>query len=305
VPEVPGELWDRTGDEQWYGLQWDMHDDFRRAGLTAIIGIGSDPGMVNVFCAYARQEIFDRIDYIDILDVNAGRHGFPFATNFNPEINLREVQAPAHFWKDGKWRELPALSRGTLYEFPEIGEQPVFIMDHDELHSLRRFFPEARQIRFWMGFGKEYRRHFDVLRNVGMLSHKPVVAETETGETAELVPLKVLKSLLPSPAELAPRYQGKTCIGNLIRGRVDGNRHHVFIYNILDHRDCFEEVGSQAVSYAAGIPPVLAAVLLLDGTWRRDGVYNPEQLPPQPFLESLPEFGMSWAVDETPAPLEA
>ena len=296
VPETPDRLYTDTDDADWYGPQWALGSDFQAAGLTALLGAGSDPGMVNAFCAHVADDLLDSIETIDIMDVNAGDHGYPFATNFNPEINLREVQAPAHYLEDGEWREVPALSVGAVYDFPEVDSQPIFLMDHDELHSLCRRFPDARHIKFWMGFGDKYREHFHVLRGLGLLSHEPVEFRHDDGRVTEVVPLKLLRQLLPDPASLASRYTGKTCIGCLVSGRKADREETYFIYNICSHEQAFSEVGSQAISYTAGVCAATGAAVVARGDWQRPGVFNVEDLPSQPFLDLLAELGMPWHV---------
>lgn len=303
VPETPGRLYTNTDDADWYGPQWALNDRFSAAGRMALLGMGSDPGMVNAFCAYAAEELLDSVETIDILDVNAGSHGHPFATNFNPEINLREVQAPAHYFERGAWKEVPALSVGTERRFPEVGSQPIFLMDHDELHSLCRRFPDARHIKFWMGFGESYREHFRVLQGLGLLSHEPVDFRDADGNIVPVVPLKLLRALLPDPASLAPRYKGKTCIGCLLTGRKSRERKAYFIYNICSHEQAFEDVGSQAISYMAGVCAAAGTALLVRGAWKKPGAFNVENLPPRPFLDLMTDLGMPWSVQEVERPV--
>ncbi|MEJ2031694.1 MAG: saccharopine dehydrogenase family protein [Deltaproteobacteria bacterium] len=297
VPEVSDELWSDPDDRYWYGLQWAFHELFRERRLTALLGIGSDPGMVNVFCAYARDELFDEIAAIDIMDVNAGTHGLPFATNFNPEINLRELQNPSHYWEDGEWHRADPFTLSRDYDFPGIGRRLLFSVDHDELHSLYKHFPKA-SLRFWMGFSPRYIDYFKKLHQLGLLSSEPLQVETADGTMSRIAPLKLLKALLPDPGSLGERYRGQVCIGCLVRGWKNGRERTVFIYNLCDHQACYRDCGAQAISYAAGVPTVAAALLLAGGTWRKPGVYNAEELAPRPFLALLPGLGLSWEIRE-------
>jgi saccharopine dehydrogenase (NAD+, L-lysine-forming) len=298
VSETPEENCCRPDDVCWYGRQWRYKERFKEKGLTAILGAGSDPGMVNVFCAYAAKHVFDEILTIDILDVNAGDHGFPFATNFNTEINLREVQNPAFFWADGNWQKADPLSVSMEYVFPEIGPNTVYLMDHDEIHSLNQCFSEARHIKFWMGFDQGYIKHIERLREIGLLSVEPVGMIAEDGTQVQVVPVKMLNKLLPDPAYLGEDYRGKVCIGCLISGKKRGETKRIFIYNICDHQEAFSETGTQAIYYAAGIPTVVTASLLAEGPWRKPGVFNLEQFDPDPFLKKLSDFGLDWHVRE-------
>lgn len=302
VCETADELWHDPHDRYWYGLQWNYRKNFADKGLTAILGIGSDPGIVNVFCSYAEKELFDKILSIDILDVNAGNHGFPFATNFNPEINLRELQNPSYYWEHGKWRKAEAFSTSREFFFPEIGSCTVFSMDHDEIHSLYKHFPEAEHIRFWMGFRPRFIDYFNKLSEIGLLSIDPVEVETEGDGRKKVMPLKFLKEVLPDPASLGKSYRGKVCIGCLIKGRKDGREQAVFIYNLCDHQASFRQTGAQAISFIAGVPPAIAAILLIRGEWRQPGVYNAEQLDPYPFMDLLPQFDLPWDVRQERSP---
>lgn len=298
VAEAPAVSWSIPEDRYWYGPQWHYHEQFRQQGLTAVLSIGSDPGMVNVFCAYAAAELFDEIRAIDVMDVNVGESGHPFITNFNPEINLREVQNPAHSWEMGQWQGRDAFSVRRDFNFPEIGPADLFLMDHDELHSLYRHFPQAEYIRFWMGFTPRYRQYFDMLKALGLLSVEPVEVEVRDGSRQHVVPLKLLAALLPDPASQGSGYAGKSCIGCLFKGRKDGRDKEIFIYSTLSHQRACRETGAQAIAFSAGVPPVAAALLLANGEWQRPGVYNAEQLPPTPFLELLPPLGMKWLIRE-------
>lgn len=283
-------------DPPWYAnYEWKRKDRCKEKGINAILGIGFDPGVVNAWAALAVKKYFDKIDTIDILDVNAGSHGKYFATNFDPEINFREF-SKVWTWIDRKWVEKPMHSEKWVYNFPIVGDQPVYLTGHDELHSLSKNI-DANSIRFWMGFGDHYLNVFNVLRNIGMLSEKPV----KTAEGLEVVPLKVLKAVLPDPLSLAPNYTGYTCIADLVKGTKDGKYKEVLIYNNCDHAECYKEVGSQAISYTAGVPPVAAAMLLANGTWNPKTMVNVEELDPEPLLEILDRIGLPTQVeDRTP-----
>lgn len=274
-------------DPPWYGnYEWKRKDRCAQKGLSAILGIGFDPGVVNAYCALAVRKYFDTIDTIDIMDVNAGSHGRYFATNFDPEINFREF-VKVWTWIDRQWVCKPTHTEKMVWDFPVVGPQPVYLTGHDELHSLSKNI-DANSIRFWMGFSDHYINVFTILRNLGLLSHVPV----KTAEGLEVVPLKVVKAVLPDPAGLAPNYQGKTCIGNLVKGTKDGRSKEMFIYNVCDHAECYQEVESQAISYTAGVPPVAAAILLAKGTWNPRTMVNVEELDPIPFLRLLDKMGL-------------
>ena len=260
--------------------------------MTAILGAGFDPGVVNAYCALAVKRYFDKIDTIDILDVNAGSHGKYFATNFDPEINFREF-IKVWTWIDRQWQEYPTHSVKRIYNFPVAGPCPIYLNGHDELHSLSKNI-DANSIRFWMGFGDHYINVFTVLRTLGFLSHLPVTLTT--GQ--EVVPLKVVKALLPDPQTLAPGYTGKTCIGNFVKGWKDGKAREVFIYQVSDHHQCFEEVESQGISYTAGVPPVAAAMLVAQGLWNPKTMVNVEELDPEPFIALLDQMGLPTDIKE-------
>ncbi|MCI5130330.1 MAG: saccharopine dehydrogenase family protein [Candidatus Electrothrix sp. EH2] len=280
----------------WYAeFEWKRRERCQQKGITAILGAGFDPGVVNAYCAYAVQHEFDIIREIDIMDVNAGDHGRFFATNFDPEINLREILEQVGCWEDRQWKECSPHSRSREFVFPEVGRRKVYLMGHDEVHSLSVNL-DVDTVRFWMGFSDQYINCFNVLRNIGLLSHQPVT----TAEGLDVVPLKVVKACLPDPASLAPDYTGKTCIGNLIKGKKDGREKAVFIYNICDHQQCYQEVGSQAVSYTAGVPPVAAALLIADGRWDVRAMKNVEELDPDPFLQLLDTIGLSTKIQYIP-----
>ena len=277
----------------WYAnYEWKYRERFAEKQLTGILGIGFDPGVVNAFCAYLYKHHFDTVDTIDIMDVNAGEHGRFFATNFDPEINLREILEDAIYWENGEWVSIPCHSKSRSYDFPVVGEHKVYSMGHDELHSLPVNIP-AQRIEFWMGFGEQYLNCFNVLNQVGMLNHAPV----KVGDQ-EVIPLQVLKAVLPEPASLAPGYTGKTCIGCLMKGEQNGQKKTLFIYNICDHEASYAEVESQAISYTTAVPAVTAALLLARGDWNVGKLCNVEELDPDPFMELMPEIGLSWQIRE-------
>jgi saccharopine dehydrogenase (NAD+, L-lysine-forming) len=276
-----------------YGWQWAYEERFRAAGLMALLGSGFDPGVTNVFSAYAQRELFDQIDTIDILDCNAGDHGHPFATNFNPEINLREITQRGRYWEDGSWRETDPLSLSLTFDFPEVGPRKAYLLYHEELESLVKHLPGLKRLRFWMTFGDAYLTHLRVLENVGMTRIDPVDYEGHP-----VVPIKLLKSLLPDPSSLAENYRGKTCIGCLIEGTKAGKARRVFIYNVCDHAECYREVRAQAISYTTGVPAMVGALMMLTRKWCGSGVFNLEQLDPRPFLEALARYGLPWHVLE-------
>ena len=272
----------------WYGnYEWKRRKDVEKAGITAILGAGFDPGVVNAYARLAEDEYFDKIDSIDIVDINAGSHGRYFATNFDPEINFREFTGTVYAWQDGKWTENKMFEVGREWDLPVVGKQKAYLSGHDEVHSLSARYADA-DVRFWMGFGDHYINVFTVLQSLGLLSEQPV----KTAEGQEVVPLKVVKAVLPDPASLAPDYQGKTCIGDLVKGTRDGKPGEVFIYNVADHKDAYTEVGSQGISYTAGVPPVAAAILIARGVWDAKRMVNVEDLPARPFLELLGEMGL-------------
>ncbi|MDS4022623.1 MAG: saccharopine dehydrogenase family protein [Candidatus Competibacter sp.] len=277
----------------WYAnYEWKRKDRCTEKGLTAILGAGFDPGVVNAYCALAVKRYFDKIDTIDIMDVNAGSHGKYFATNFDPEINFREF-IKVWTWIDRQWKEYPTHSVKRIYDFPVVGPCPIYLNGHDELHSLSQNI-DANSIRFWMGFGDHYINVFTVLRTLGFLSHLPV--KLATGQ--EVVPLKVVKALLPDPQTLAPGYTGKTCIGNFVKGWKDGKVREVFIYQVSDHKRCYEEVESQGISYTAGVPPVAAAMLVAQGIWDPNTMVNVEELDPEPFISLLDRIGLPTDIKE-------
>lgn len=278
-----------------YKWQWAYQEKFEKAGRMALLGSGFDPGVTNVFCAHAQKHLFDEIEQVDILDCNAGDHGYPFATNFNPEINIREVTANGRFWEEGQWKETDPLSVKRDFDFPEVGVRRAYLMYHEELESLALHLKGLKRIRFWMTFGESYLTHLRVLENVGMTGIEPVEFQGQ-----QIVPLQFLKTLLPDPASLGPRTKGKTCIGCLIDGTKDGKRRRVFIYNVSDHEACYKEVKSQAISYTTGVPAMIGAKQILSGKWRKPGVFNMEQLDPDPFMADLNAYGLPWKVVEMP-----
>ncbi|MCX5777800.1 MAG: saccharopine dehydrogenase family protein [Elusimicrobia bacterium] len=274
-------------DPPWYAnYEWKRKDRCKENKVTAILGAGFDPGVVNAYCAYAVKHHFDSVDTIDIMDVNAGSHGKFFATNFDPEINFREF-VKVWTWIDRQWVCKPIHTEKLAYEFPVVGKQTVYLTGHDELHSLSKNI-DANSIRFWMGFGDHYLNCFNVLKNIGLLSEKPV----RTAEGLEIVPLKVVKACLPDPKSLAPNYTGKTCIGCLIKGKKGDAEREVFIYNVSDHKECYNEVESQAISYTAGVPAVAAAILVAKGNWDVKSMVNVEELDPDPFIDLLNGMGL-------------
>jgi saccharopine dehydrogenase (NAD+, L-lysine forming) len=273
-----------------YKWQWDYKNRFEKVGLMALLGCGFDPGVTNIFCAYAQKHHFDQIDTIDIIDCNAGDHGLPFATNFNPEINIREVTAPGRFYKNGHWIETPPLSEKRSFDFPEkIGPKDIYLMYHEELESLAINIPKVQQIRFWMTFSQQYLTHLKVLENVGMTRIDPIVYEGK-----EIIPLQFLKAVLPEPASLGERTKGRTCIGCLIQGTQSGQPKNYYIYNICDHKKCYEEVQSQAISYTTGVPAMIGAMMMLKKIWKGHGVFNVEELDPDPFMKELNKHGLPW-----------
>ena len=282
-----------------YHWQWAYQEKFEKAGLTALLGSGFDPGVTNVFTAYIAKHHVQKMQTLDILDCNGGDHGQHFATNFNPEINIREVTAPARHWQEGRWVETPALSHKQSFDFPQVGERNMYLMYHEELESLSKHFPELTRARFWMTFGDAYLTHLSVLENIGMTSIEPILYEGQ-----EIVPLQFLKAVLPEPSGLGETTKGKTCIGNIVSGMHEGQPKTVYLYNICDHEDCFAEVGSQAVSYTTGVPAMIGASLILDKSWRKPGVWNMEQFDPDPFMERLNKYGLPWHVTELPKALD-
>ncbi|MPM05994.1 Carboxynorspermidine synthase [bioreactor metagenome] len=282
-----------------YSWQWAYQERFEKAGLTALLGTGFDPGVTSVFVSYAKKHYFDRIDSVDILDCNGGDHGYPFATNFNPEINLREVSAPGSYWENGKWVEVPAVSIKRVYDFPEVGTKDMYLLHHEEIEALAKHYPEIKRIRFFMTFGQSYLTHMKCLENVGMLSTVPIDFQGQ-----KIVPIQFLKALLPDPASLGPRTKGKTNIGCVITGVKDGKEKTIFIYNVCDHEECYRELGSQAISYTTGVPAMIGAALVLNGTWKKPGVFTTDEFDPDPYMDMLNKWGLPWVVDEHPVTVE-
>ncbi|MDX1189787.1 saccharopine dehydrogenase [Sinorhizobium medicae] len=272
----------------WYGnYEWKRAAECKEKGITAILGVGFDPGVVNAYARLARDDYFDKVTTIDIVDINACNHGKYFATNFDPEINFREFTGVVYSWQKGAWQTNRMFEIGKEFDLPVVGKRKAYMTGHDEIHSLSKNMDGA-DVRFWMGFGDHYINVFTVLKNLGLLSEQPV----KTAEGLEVVPLKVVKAVLPDPASLAPGYEGKTCIGDFVKGFKDGKEREVFIYNVADHKQAFEEVGSQGISYTAGVPPVAAAMLIASGEWDVKQMANVEELPPRPFLDLLNRIGL-------------
>lgn len=284
-----------------YSWQWAYHDRFKAAGLMALLGSGFDPGVTSVFAMWLKKHKLKTIRTLDILDCNGGDHGQAFATNFNPEINIREVTAPARHWENGQFVESPAMAKKVEFDFEGVGPKNMYMMYHEELESLARFIPEMERARFWMTFGDAYITHLTVLQNVGMTRIDPVLYNG-----VEIVPLQFLKSVLPEPASLGPTTKGKTNIGNIATGEaLDGSGEKTFyIKNICDHEEAYAETGNQAVSYTTGVPAMIGAAMMLTCAWRGDGVFNMEQMDPDPFMAMLNEHGLPWTVEELPAPVD-
>ena len=272
-----------------YKWQWAYRERFEQAGITALLGSGFDPGVTGVFSAYALKHHFDEINYIDILDCNAGDHGYPFATNFNPEINIREVSANGSYWEAGQWVETAPMEIKRVYNFPEVGEKDMYLLHHEELESLALNMPGIKRIRFFMTFGQSYLTHLKCLENVGMTSIQPIEFEGQ-----QIVPLQFLKAVLPDPASLGPRTKGKTNIGCIFTGKKDGQTKHYYLYNVCDHEECYKEVGSQAVAYTTGVPAMIGAMLVMQGVWNTPGVHNIEEFDPDPFMDALNRWGLPW-----------
>ena len=270
-----------------YSWQWAYRERFEKAGLTALLGCGFDPGVTQAYCAYAKKHEFDEIDTIDILDCNGGDHGYAFATNFNPEVNLREVSAPGSYWEDGHWVEIPPMAIKREYDFDQVGPKDMYLLHHEEIESLAENIPEVKRIRFFMTFGQSYLTHMKCLENVGMLSTTPINFEGH-----EIVPIKFLKALLPDPASQGPRTHDKTNIGCIFTGRKDGQEKKYYIYNVCDHQECYKEVASQAISYTTGVPAMCGALMMLTGKWIQPGVHTVEEFDPDPFLAALDKYGL-------------
>mgnify|MGYP001141706671 FL=1 len=282
-----------------YKWQWAYRDKYEKAGITGLLGCGFDPGVTGVFCAYAQKHYFDEIHTIDILDANAGDHGYPFATNFNPEINIREITAKGRYFKEGEWVETEPLEIKKTYDFPEIGPKNIYLLYHEELESLAINIKGVKKIRFWMTFSDNYLNHLRVLQNVGMTSIEPIEFEGKM-----IQPIQFLKAVLPDPASLGPRTKGKTNIGCIIRGIKDGKPRTYYVYNVCDHQECYREVGSQAISYTTGVPAMIGAMLIIKGIWQKPGVYNVEEFDPDPFMEALNKYGLPWKESFDPVLLD-
>lgn len=276
-----------------YEFQWPYHARFQEKGVMALLGSGFDPGVTNVFCAYAQKHHFDEIHYVDILDANGGDHGYPFATNFNPEINIREITANGRYWENGSWIETRPMEIHQTFNFPEIGNKEMYLLYHEEMESLVQHLNGLKRIRFWMTFSQKYLTHLEVLQNVGMTRIDPVQYNG-----SEIVPLQFLRALLPDPASLGPRTVGKTNIGCIVRGMKDGKPKAIYIYNVCDHQECYREVKSQAISYTTGVPAMIGAMMVATKQWKKSGVFNMEQMNPDPFLEQLAKYGLPWKVVE-------
>ncbi len=276
-----------------YKWQWPYHDRFKAKGIIGVLGCGFDPGVSNIYCAYAQNNLFDSIDYIDIIDCNDGNHGKSFATNFNPEINLREVTQRGKYWENGQWIEIDPLSISRMIDYPEVGPRKSYLIYHEEEESLVLNIKGLKRIRFWMTFSDNYIKHLDVLQSVGLTSITPVKYKG-----VDIVPLQFLTSLLPVPSTLAENYTGKTSIGCIVQGTKNGKPRKTLIYNVCDHAETAKEVGAQAVSYTTGVPAVVGAMMILKGMWKGQGIYNVEQLPPEPFLEEVAKQGLPWHVKE-------
>ncbi|MCC2596678.1 saccharopine dehydrogenase family protein [Pusillimonas sp. MFBS29] len=285
IHEDPGKVCEAP---PWYGnYEWKRSEDCRQAGVTAILGVGFDPGVVNAYGRFAMDTYFDKVESIDIIDINAGSHSRYFATNFDPEINFREFTSTVWSWEQGQWKANAMFERRQDWDMPVVGKNTTYLTGHDELHSMSRNLG-IPNIRFWMGFGEHYINVFTVLKNLGLLSEQPV----RTAEGLEVVPLKVVKAVLPDPASLAPDYTGKTCIGDLVKGKKNGKPQEVLIYNICDHKESYNEVGSQAISYTAGVPVVAAAMLIANGSWDVGHMANVEELDPAPFIDLMNRMGL-------------
>ena len=282
-----------------YSWQWAYAKKFEEAGLTALLGSGFDPGVTQAYCAYAKKHEFDTIDTIDILDCNGGDHGYPFATNFNPEINIREVSANGSYWEDGHWVETKPMEIKREYDFDGVGMKDMYLLHHEEIESLALNMPGIKRIRFFMTFGQSYLTHLKCLENVGMTSIEPIMYEGK-----EIVPLQFLKAVLPDPASLGPRTVGKTNIGCIFQGKKDGKEKKYYLYNICDHQECYKEVGSQAISYTTGVPAMIGAMMVVTGAWKKDGVFNVEEFDPDPFMDALNKWGLPWQVCEDPQIVE-
>jgi len=278
-----------------YKWQWAYKEKFEKAGITAILGCGFDPGVTGVFTSYAQKHYFDEIESLDILDANAGDHGYHFATNFNPEINIREITANGRYFENGKFVETLPLEVKKVYDFPQIGNKEMYLLYHEELESLSKNIKGIKKIRFFMTFSEKYITHLRVLENIGMTSIEPI-----NFKGCEIIPLQFLKAILPDPSSLGPRTKGKTNIGCIIRGKKDNIDKSYYVYNVCDHEEAYKEVGSQAISYTTGVPAMIGAMLVLNNKWKKPGVYNVEELDPDPFMDALNKHGLPWHEDFNP-----
>jgi saccharopine dehydrogenase (NAD+, L-lysine-forming) len=276
-----------------YKEQWAKNNEFKKNGILAVLGSGFDPGVTNIFIAYAQKHYFDEIHYIDILDCNDGDHGYHFATNFNPEINIREITANGRFWENGEWKEIPALSQKIDWEYPEIGVRDSYLIYHEEMESLVQNVPNLKRIRFFMTFSEKYLTHLRVLENIGMTSIKEI-----DFNGCKIVPLQFLTAILPDPATLGERTKGKTNIGTYITGIKNGKKRTIYIYNISDHEEAFKETKANGVSYTTGVPAMIGAKLVLENKWSGEGVFNMEQFDPDPFMDELNKQGLPWKILE-------
>jgi saccharopine dehydrogenase (NAD+, L-lysine-forming) len=287
------EVREKAGFE--YGTQWAYDDKFKQAGVMALLGTGFDPGVTSVFCMYGKKHYFDTIDYIDILDANGGDHGYPFATNFNPEINIREITMKGRYYEGGQWKEISALTVKETYPLDVIGPRDMYLMYHEELESIVKFIPEVKRARFYMSFSEKYLTHLRVLENVGMTSVKPIMYEGRP-----IVPLQFLKAVLPDPSSLGPRTKGKTNIGVILQGHKQGKPVIYRVFNVCNHEKAYAEVGSQAISYTTGVPAMIGATLMLTKQWVGSGVFNVEQFNPDPYMTLLNEWGLPWQENFSP-----
>lgn len=273
-----------------YKWQWAYHDKFKEAGIMAILGCGFDPGMTNIYTAYMKKHYFKKMKYVDIVDCNAGDHGKAFATNFNPEINIREITQKGRYYENGEWKEIEPLSVHKPIDYPGVGPRESYLLFHEELESLVKNFPEIERIRFWMTFSENYLTHLRVLQNIGLTSIQPI-----TFQGKKIIPLEFLKALLPDPASLGENYKGKTVIGVQIEGEgYSGQTERRFIYNVCDHAESYRETGTQAVAYTTGVPAMLGAMMVLTGIWKGAGVFNVEEFDPDPFMEKIGQYGLPW-----------
>ncbi len=282
-----------------YSWQWNYRKKYEDAGITALLGTGFDPGVTSVFAAYAQKHYFDQIDTIDILDCNGGDHGYAFATNFNPEINLREVSAPGSYWEDGHWIEIPPMTIKREYDFPQVGMKDMYLLHHEEIEALAKDIKGVKRIRFFMTFGQSYLDHMRCLEDVGMLGTEPIDYNGQ-----KIVPIQFLKELLPDPASLGPRTVGKTNIGCIFTGTKDSKPKTIYIYNVCDHQECYKELGSQAISYTTGVPAMIGAMMVVSGAWKKPGVYTTDEFDPDPYMDALTKWGLPWVVDENPKTVE-